>query len=158
MAKPKKLSKQRFNVPMDARKRFADLLAPVKFPGRPSGYHQKFCDEVIRLGAEGKSRMAIAASLGICRLQLSRWEDKYPEFKQALARGKALEQKWWENIGEQGLVMGNQINSSIWAKSMSSRFKEDYTERSEISGPNGGEIPHKLEIEFVGMKPVKKEK
>ena len=145
---------------MDPRKRFADLLAPVKGAGRPSGYRPEFCQLAIRLGAEGESRAAIAASIGICREQLGRWEDKYEDFAAALKQAKVLEQRWWERMGKEGQIMGGQLNGAVWSRSMAARFREDYTERSEISGPNGGEIPHKLEIAFVhtGSKSPKKEK
>lgn len=151
----KATAKQRLQKFVDPRERFADLLAPVKVMGRPSGYRPEFGQLAIRLGSQGESRAAIAASIGICREQLGRWEDKYPEFRSALAEAKALEQKWWERMSREGSVMGGQINAGLVKMSMAARFPHDYTERSELSGPNGGEIPHKLEVEFVGTKSKK---
>lgn len=151
----RKTSKQKAFV--DPRVRFADLLKPVKIPGRPSGYRPEFCRLAIRLGSEGKSRASIAASIGIHRAQLHRWEERYEDFRDAMQEARELAQKWWERIAEEGQVMGGQINTGLWSKSMSARFPEDYTERSELSGPNGGDIPVAVSVEFVGVKP-KKEK
>jgi hypothetical protein len=114
--------------------------APIKLPiGRPSSYKPELCQRVVELGAEGWSQTEIAAEFGIDKKSLYDWAGKHPDFSTALSRAKALEQSWWEKRGRASLDAKN-FQSSVWSKSMTARFKDDYTERRELTGANGGAI------------------
>lgn len=114
-------------------------MAPV---GRPSSYRKEYCARVIELGKEGKSQVQIACALEVDPATVREWASVHPEFSLALTRAKAEEQNWWEEKGQTGLT-ADKFNSAVWAKSMSARFRDDYTDRqkNEHSGPNGEPLP-----------------
>lgn len=101
--------------------------------GRPSKYDPAYCERVIELGKEGKSLVQIAVALDMPKSTLQSWADQHIEFSAALTRAKQCEQAWWENKGQEGLT-ADKFNSAVWSKSMSARFREDYTERRELAG------------------------
>jgi hypothetical protein len=101
--------------------------------GRPSTYRPEYCEQVIEQGKLGKSPTQIAVAIGIARSTMQSWADQHLEFSAALTRAKECEQAWWEDTGQSGLT-ADKFNSAVWAKSMSSRFRDDYTERRELAG------------------------
>lgn len=109
--------------------------------GRPSDYTPLYCEQVIELGRAGKSVTQIAAELDVNRDTIYEWVKVHPEFSDAITRSKQLAQAWWENAGQNGLLMPG-FNASLWAKQVSCRFREDYAETSkhEITGKDGGPI------------------
>jgi hypothetical protein len=119
--------------------------------GRPSLYKPEYCQWAEDLGKEGKSQEQIAATIDVDPATLRRWSDAYPEFRLALTRAKMFEQAWWEDVGQTALF-AEKFNSAVWSKSMSSRFREKYSEKviQEQTGPNGGPIQNVTEIRLVG--------
>lgn len=101
--------------------------------GRPSKYLPSYCDKVIALGKKGKSLVQIAVAMDVPKSTLQSWADQHIEFSAALTRAKQCEQAWWENVGQEGLK-ADKFNSAVWSKSMSARFRDDYTERRELAG------------------------
>jgi hypothetical protein len=106
--------------------------------GRPSDYDPSYCEKVIEWGAQGKSRTWMAAKLGTHRQRLYVWEEAHPEFKDALMQAKALEQLWWEDKGQECLVMaqGSSFSQTAWSRSMAARFPDDWREKvdNNVSG------------------------
>ena len=111
--------------------------------GRPSLYDPKHCDVVEAHGRNGKSQEQIAALLDVDPATLRNWAEAHPEFFLALTRAKVFEQAWWEDVGQEALF-ADKFNSAVWAKSVSSRFREKYTEKvvQEQTGANGEAIKH----------------
>lgn len=109
--------------------------------GRPTDYRPEHCDRVIELGRQGKSHAQIAADLDVSRQTLHNWAKAQPAFLDAITRARDLAQAWWEDKGQNGLETPG-FNASLWAKQVSCRFREDYTDTSktELTGPNGGPI------------------
>jgi transposase len=101
--------------------------------GRPSKYDPAYCAKVVKLGKQGKSLTQIAVALDVDKATLNNWADKHIEFFTSLTRAKQCEQAWWEDMGQKGLT-ADKFNSAVWAKSMSARFRDDYTERRELAG------------------------
>lgn len=101
--------------------------------GRPSKYDPAYCDKVIELGKEGKSLTQIAVALDVPKSTIISWSNQHLEFSTALTRAKECEQAWWEQKGMDGLT-ADKFNSAVWSKSMSARFRDDYTERRELAG------------------------
>lgn len=116
--------------------------------GRPSKYDPAYCEKVIELGREGKSQVQIAVALDIPRQTMQSWADQHLEFSAALTRAKECEQAWWEEQGMKGLT-ADKFNSAVWSKSMSARFRDEYTERREHAG-----VPDRpIQVEDVSSSP-----
>ena len=115
---------------------------PIRVVGRPSKYDPKFCDDIIRMGAEGYSIVEMAAELGLHRETIEKnWPAQYPEFSEAFARARVLSQGWWERQGRIGLY-AERFQPALYSRSMSARFPDDWRETSErrLTGPNGGPV------------------
>lgn len=112
----------------------------VKRPrGRPTSYRPEYCERVIEMGEEGKSITQMAATLGFDKATLLDWRAAHPDFATALTRATALAQKWWEDRGQSGLGDRN-FNAALWMKIVASRYRDDYADRKEITGANGGPL------------------
>lgn len=123
--------------------------------GRPTDYRPEHCERVIELGREGKSHAQIAAALDVARNTLYNWADAHPEFLSAITRARDLSQAWFEDKGQTGLEAPG-FNASLWAKQVSARFPDDYTERQkrELTGANGGPVEQVHRIERVIVDPA----
>ena len=124
----------------------ADEAAKASARGRPSlmhdaEYRDEVCEQVVVLGAEGKSECQISAAIGVRRTTMRSWADRYPEFSSALTRAKELEQNWWETAGQGGLSDKN-FNANLWNKTMSARFRAEYGDKSSIehTGKDGKDL------------------
>lgn len=107
--------------------------------GRPTSYKPEYCEAVVELGKAGKSLAQMCAHFDIARSTIDKWALDNPEFSEALSRAKAHAQAWWEETGVYGMT-ADKFNSQIWTKTMQARFREDYTERQEVTGKDGGPI------------------
>lgn len=112
---------------------------------RPTDYRPEYCEQVVELGRAGKSHAQIAAALDVARQTLHNWADEYPEFLDAIKRARDLSQAWFEDKGQDGLEKPG-FNASLWAKQVSCRFRDDYTDKqqTELSGSVSG-----LTVTFV---------
>jgi hypothetical protein len=97
---------------------------------RPSDYDPAYCEQVIELGKEGKSKAQMAAAFDVSRQTIDNWAAAHPEFLEALSRSDAHAQNWWETKGAEGMEKPG-FNAAVWKKSMEARFRDDYTERRE---------------------------
>ena len=61
-----------------------ELAPPKRGRGRPSTYDPAFCERVIELGEQGKSKAQIAKALRISRKSLYLWMKVHPEFAEAM--------------------------------------------------------------------------
>lgn len=133
---------------------FSQAPAPTKPEGyvfgRPSLYDPKYCELAIEAGKNGKSKVWIAAEIGISRKTIDNWAAEHPDFLRALEIAKAYEQRWWEEAGQTGLGNGT-IGQAIWSRNMAARFREDWTERNEtaLTGSDGGAVLHTIEFAVV---------
>jgi transposase-like protein len=128
------------------RKKPEDLLPR----GRPSLYKPEYCERVVELGKQGCSPMEIAADLDIDRTTLYYWSEQYLDFSTALKKAKVHEQAWWEKMGKTGLT-ADKFNAMVWSKSVAARFRDDYTERKEFTGADGGPIKTESKIDISGL-------
>lgn len=118
---------------------------------RPTEYREEFCQTVLKLGREGKSKAYMAAELGCSRQTLDNWTATYPEFLDAMTRAVALSQAWWEDAGQNGMT-ADKFNGSVWSRSMAARFPDDWreTSRQEQTGANGAPIQHNHAFDLTG--------
>lgn len=96
-------------------------VEPVNLGGRPSKYDSGFCARVLELGKDGKSKIQIAAALGVNRQTLDNWSDRYPEFAAALSDAIELSQAWWEDRGQEGIT-SREFNANAYRLQMMNRF------------------------------------
>jgi hypothetical protein len=138
MAKRKPKSKKKTE---SARQPFAELppSLDIRKVGRPSKYHTSFCDLVLDLGAEGKSKAQIAAALGISRETLHAWCKQYPAFSDAIKAAADLALAWWENAGQTNMTRQG-FNATAFIFQMKNRFRDDYRDASEITGKDGKDL------------------
>jgi hypothetical protein len=101
--------------------------------GRPSKYDPEFCERVIALGREGKSKAQMAADLDISRDTLDQWIKIHPEFSDAIARARDAAMAWWEEQGAKGMWAGKGFNAQAWSRSMAARFPDDYREKTDLN-------------------------
>lgn len=115
---------------------------PAKRPvGRPTKYKPEYCEQIIQLGKEGKSIAQMASFFDVDKASIFRWAEEYDDFRTALARARVHSQNWWEDKAQQNLA-SRDFNAQLWLKSVASRFRDDYTERTqtEITGKDGGAV------------------
>jgi hypothetical protein len=113
--------------------------------GRPTLYKPEYCQVVVQMGKEGKSKEQIAGSLGLAWNTLDVWTQKHPDFDEALRTAKNLELHYWEDLGLQNVLEtpgGQRLNGAVYNKIMAARFPHKYSDRSklELTGNNGGAI------------------
>lgn len=109
--------------------------------GRKTLYKPEYDDLVIEWGAEGKSMAWMCAELSISKQTIFDWRKANPSFDEAMHIARLKSQQWWEDIGQANMnTMGFQC--SVWGKSMSSRFPDDWRENKgvELTGANGGPV------------------
>lgn len=101
--------------------------------GRPTKYRPEMCEQVIGWGAAGKSRTWMAGKLGVDRSTIDEWARNFPDFSLALTRAKALEQMWWEDKGQECIMMpqGMTFSQSAWSRSMAARFPDEWRESTK---------------------------
>jgi hypothetical protein len=110
--------------------------------GRPSLYDPAYCDEVLRLGAEGCSVVEMAAEIGVARNTLETlWPEAHPEFMEALGAARLRSQAWWESQGRKNLATQG-FQSSLYSRSMAARFPHDWREvkGTELTGKDGAPL------------------
>lgn len=107
--------------------------------GRPTKFKPEYCDVVREVGMRGGWLSEMAEECDVARSTMDEWASNFPEFSEALTRAKQSAQAWFERKGREGLE-ADKFNSSLWAKQMSARHREEYTERREVTGAEGGPI------------------
>jgi hypothetical protein len=58
-----------------------------------------------------------------------------------------LSQAWFENKGQSGLETPG-FNASLWAKQVSCRFRDDYTDKQQTE--LSGSVDNNITVSFVG--------
>jgi hypothetical protein len=116
-----------------------------KFLGRPTKYDSSYCDSVIALGRQGKSRAQMVAALGVPYATFQAWEAHQPEFQAAMDEARALALAHWEEMAENHMIEapgGVKLNTGLWSRSMAARFPREYRENAkvEVTGKDDGPI------------------
>jgi len=99
--------------------------------GRPTSYKPEYSEQVIEWGRLGKSQTWMAAQIGVPRQRLHEWQKQHPEFRDAITYALTLSQQWWEDRGQENL-MAQHFQSSMWSRSMSARFPDEWTEKKGV--------------------------
>ncbi len=121
--------------------------------GRPSTYPEgaealaELQETILDLARAGKSPAQISATIDIPRTTMLSWAGAHEEFSTTLTRAKELEQGWWEDQAQTGLT-ADRFNAQLWSKSVSARFKSEYTERQDLNhgGQPGNPVVNRIEL------------
>jgi len=113
--------------------------------GRPTKYKPEYCQEVIQMGSEGKSKEQIAAKLKLNWGTLDNWAEQHDEFLMALRTAKELEMAYWEDLGISHIIEtpgSSRLNGGVYNRIMAARFPSKYSERNkvELTGADGGAV------------------
>lgn len=112
--------------------------------GRPTIYDPAWVEKLPDMFRDGQSVLEVAVNLGISRATYYNFEKEHPEFLDASTRGKELSQAWWECQGRENLwdtreydaetkvSVDRKFNDRLWNKNVSCRFRNDWTDKSEI--------------------------
>jgi hypothetical protein len=100
--------------------------------GRPTKYLPKYCTEVVEWGKAGKSRIWMCAEMGVVERTMITWEEKHPEFLQAMEVAMLHSQQWWEDAGQKGMTAPG-FNGSVFSRSMAARFPRSWREKLEVT-------------------------
>lgn len=97
--------------------------------GEPAAvpYKPEFCGLVIAMGKEGKSRVEMAAAIGVAKNTIEGWADDYDDFAEAYEMALTHSQAWWEKRGREGLTEVA-FNGNLWARNIGPRFRDDWSE------------------------------
>ncbi len=115
--------------------------------GRPSKYKPEFCARLLEHCAGGLSIESFAGRIGVCTDTVFHWANVHPDFSDAIKKGRAMSQLWWEETGISG--MKNEIpffSAAIWIFNMKNRFR--WRDAIEIGTP-AGNVPAKVGIPFA---------
>lgn len=99
--------------------------------GRPTKYDPAMCERVIELMRDGASKLEVCAELGIRFPTFQDYQQRYPEFREAVEYGQMLSQAWWEKQGRLGAIGKVPINPATWIFNMCNRFRDDWKQRHE---------------------------
>lgn len=99
--------------------------------GRPTKYKPEYCDAIVEHMAEGASVASFAAEIDVARSTINEWAEQYPEFSEALTRGKAKCAAWWEKVGRT-LAQTGQGSAPMTIFGLRNMAAEDWKERKEV--------------------------
>lgn len=125
------------------RTRGEDYQAPVPVPkaqrtqGRPSDYDAAYLDEACRLIRLGMTDEEIAEELGVSRMALWRWREKYPEFRYAIKEAKDAQDARVVSSLMRTAHEGNVTAQIFWLKNRQPDLWRDRKE-TEIIVPDTG--------------------
>lgn len=103
---------------------------------RPNTYTDTMGEEVISLMASGLSLTAAMAELGYHRQTAYDWQDKYPEFSDAVKVGQAKRQLFLERRLLGNELAGPQMTGTIFA--LKNTGTGDWREKHEVE--HGGSV------------------
>ena len=105
--------------------------------GRPSKYSEAYTTEVVSFMSEGFSLTAFAGEIGVARSTINEWMDEYPEFSEAVKKGKAKCALAWERLGIKNARDG-QGNATSIIFGLKNMAPDDWREKSETQ--HSGEV------------------
>jgi hypothetical protein len=89
--------------------------------GRPTNYTPDLCEKVIPLLMEGASIEEIGLALGIGYTTIYEYMEKYPDFAQAIKKGREFSKGWWLKEGRLSL-RDKEFSYTGWYMNMKNRF------------------------------------
>lgn len=123
--------------------------------GRPTDYKPEYCKLAKEFLADGYSLTALAGKIGISKVTIYNWYEKFPEFMNAVKEGQAAAVLWWEDRARDLAITG-QGNATAVVFGLKNRAADEWRDMktTELTGPNGGPIETNVKrIERVVIDP-----
>lgn len=127
-------------------------VAPAR--KRSSGvleYLPEYCDVAFETLAQGHSITGLAGRIGVARATIYNWRDSFPDFNRACTEGQAAAVYWWEQRARES-AMGGKGNPATIIFGLKNRAADDWRDRIEHTGAEGGAIETVSRIELVPLK------
>lgn len=92
--------------------------------GRPTKYEARFCNEFKEYSKQGMSKEEICLEWEISHQTLYDWQDKHPEFLEAVKIGTQFSKGWWMKQGRENLSSSKEFpfQPVLWSMNMRCRF------------------------------------
>ena len=113
--------------------------------GRHTEYRPEYCEELVKHMAQGYPFETFAVQVGVSRTTLYNWAETFPEFLDALKRGRDESLKWFIDAGRAGMVGKiKDFNPTVWIFMMKNMHKwrdqeKDIVDKlslASLQGPN----------------------
>ena len=99
--------------------------------GRPTKYDPAFVDRVVPFLAQGYSCSALAGHLGVCYDTIWEWAKQYPDFSDAIKRGKQASAEWWENALRRNVLTG-EGNATAAIFGVKNRCRQEWSDMRQV--------------------------
>jgi len=126
-------------------------VAPTRRHGAQSAYRPEYCDIAIETLSDGHSIAGLAGRIGVARSTVFLWREKHPEFDEAVRVGLAGAVYWWEQRAAES-ARGGKGNPATIIFGLKNRAADDWRDRIEHTGAEGGAIHTISRIELVPLK------
>ena len=107
-------------------------IQPKAVMGAPIKYRPEMCQTAISYLGQGFSVTALAGKLDVTRETLYQWQDKFPDFSDAIRQGRAKGQASYEQIMRGQANGKNKGNAASLAFAMRNLYPADYMEKSTV--------------------------
>lgn len=115
-----------------------------------SKYRPEMCSKIIDVAKEGGHIASMMLAID-CKSERTwyDWQDRYPEFKEAVEAAKLVSKDFYERLGLMG-IMGQvkNFNATTYALIMNNKFKDEYSR-----GTNGPSSHTEITFNTVKLPP-----
>lgn len=119
------------------------MSSPAKGPGgRPSIYDPAIGDMIADLMGDGYSIRGACGMIGVSKSAVYEWEQKHPEFADALNRGRDAAAAWWESCAIRLARDKDADSAPMVIFGLKNRVADEWRDvnRTEHTGKDGGPI------------------
>lgn len=95
----------------------------MKKLGQPTKYREEYCEKVIEVMMGGASKGEVCLELECTYQTFLNWQEKFPEFKTAVAKGLNFSKGKWEQMGRRAAFgQVENFNATAYIFNMKNRF------------------------------------
>ena len=113
-----------------------DIDRVLEVWGRPEEYDPSACIAIIVSAAKGRHMDSWAIAAGAkSRQTLYNWEERHPEFKEAMDYARLISRDFYGSAGAEA-TLGNipNFNANTWATIVKNKFPDEWGQSTESSG------------------------
>lgn len=113
-------------------------------------FKPEYCEMLIEHMKQGYDFRSFGPAIGVSKMTIHTWKNRYPEFKAAYEEGLDHAFHFWERIGMAGMTGKiKNFNATVWIFTLKNRFGWRDRQDIEHSGPDGKPIETKNEIRCI---------